>query len=1128
MDARQDVRHDHPQCSSLDGRLTAVRGEVRLNGEVLLTCWHAETDTLPWVQDITTDDGQVVEGEHLDVFVPVGVFSRFGEIAHVTVEVEVDGERRVYSNDDDGGLDVVRPAFVHGPLQQYRGHEPWRLLDAKHHRVDLDRHAVQNVAQKTYYLLELRVERDALLDYVVSATTPLVRSGHDGGFAATSAFSFRASAPVFGPDSLIAVEAPEGKSAALDRWALLRQDAGDLVHLRLDLLSTILGDGRQSQRPQIRITVGDIAVDLGDPRTEYGPQDRVLLPLLDREADTVLLTVPAEQLQGHTVDVQTWGPDGPIRRVDPTARPLRRVRFAIVNFAIQGHNDLFAEPRGPYVPPRTYMQLTMRDERGVFSSRPGSNEDGDPDGYALTLGAHRHYGIPAMWAFNAGVLTMIAHDCPDDLEQIREDITNGVLVPINPGFGAHRPPFYQAETNIEEIRRGADVIKAFLPETPEVGLRTYHPDQRLYEARDCEVAAYTEPGLVRYVVLDRSGLCHGDGVPPGTGPGSGPEQTRFFDDPGLPADQVHRDPHTDTRILPIEDKARESFMGGDDDAERGKAGTEFRALMFGELKSLNDAHDEVPQVVVYGDDADKASGCGWFDGDYAGMPLHFDAKYQAALCWLRRHPWVEVVTVADLDQGEATDLPAPLWSGSCPSVDPSAATATDRYGNVLHFDTWYQQWWAWPSPWLGRTLGEVSEKIEQQLLAASDAATEFDTGLVDIAWMTFLALHHEMFWNKEALEGGLVDQRCGVLAPEDFVIAASLHLGLTRLYLCAARWAGLAPKLGPQTCVSEGQLVEELAKDAFAGSDGLHWDDDLLPNDLLYNDEVLVVLDRNGGRAIAIFTRTDDGQAICVSGTPKAFQWTQPDPDPDPRIESPPWLTCDGNVLENSVLTPNHQYVVADLDQSAPRIGRHHEDRARQQSPQRWLYPDTFDEYDATPDSDTGSISYRYARSSGPQPGDEVDSNVFEAACRQDHAARSQSGAERVIWHDDDLALTKTLHLDGRRVTVTYPDVPAGHQVANEFSVDLRSQMTGRGFQKRTVDPETGTATITGAARGSVTITPGVGCHLSPASLIADPGEAEKHGLSVEFLRLHRVLADTVVVECRDGEQFDYTIEIGS
>jgi hypothetical protein len=328
--------------------------------------------------------------------------------------------------------------------------------------------------------------------------------------------------------------------------------------------------------------------------------------------------------------------------------------------------------------------------------------------------------------------------------------------------------------------------------------------------------------------------------------------------------------------------------------------------------------------------------------------------------------------------------------------------------------------------------------------------------------------------------------------------------------------------------VCGGPLVDDLVRRGLAGADGLHWDDDLLPNDLLHNDQVLVVLDRNGGRAVAVFTRTDDGRAVCVSGTPKAFQWTQPDPDPDPLLASPPWLTCDGNVLENSVLTPNHLYVAADLAQSAPRVGRHHEERARRPSPQRWLYPDTFDQYDSAPDRAAGSVTYRYADPSGPQPGHRVEPDLFDAACRQDHRARSESGAEPVIWHDDDLDLTKTIALDGRRITVTYQDAPAGHRVGNEFSVDLRSAMTGRGFHTRTVHPAAGTATFTGATGGRVTITPGPGCRLSPASLLADLAEARRRGMAVDFLRLHRVLTDAVVVECDDGGPFRYTIDIGS
>ncbi len=52
-------------------------------------------------------------------------------------------------------------------------------------------------------------------------------------------------------------------------------------------------------------------------------------------------------------------------------------------------------------------------------------------------------------------------------------------------------------------------------------------------------------------------------------------------------------------------------------------------------------------LLVYSDDADKASGNGWFDGGYDTRAAN-NFRYQAALSWLATHPWVEVVTTDDL------------------------------------------------------------------------------------------------------------------------------------------------------------------------------------------------------------------------------------------------------------------------------------------------------------------------------------------------------------------------------------------------------------------------------------------------------------------------------------------------
>ena len=107
--------HPIPQGSWTPvGQLTMRRGRVwddgDTNGGPVLACWHAETDTLPWVEAITDHDGKVVDPEHVHVCLPIGVFSRFGEIPQVRVEVAVDGANPQHHSTDDGqGIGVVRP-----------------------------------------------------------------------------------------------------------------------------------------------------------------------------------------------------------------------------------------------------------------------------------------------------------------------------------------------------------------------------------------------------------------------------------------------------------------------------------------------------------------------------------------------------------------------------------------------------------------------------------------------------------------------------------------------------------------------------------------------------------------------------------------------------------------------------------------------------------------------------------------------------------------------------------------------------------------------------------------------------------------------------------------------------------
>ena len=560
-----------PRCQPLAGSVQTTRGLVHRNGEFELACWHGEADTLPRVMPSRGADGEI-DAAHVDLVVPIGVVSGRGETPAVevglsTVPAEPGGERR-YGTEDGGGVEVVNRSLMAREVHRgSRARSDPAVLDQRRHSVDLDRAVLDADQRTTFYRLVARgLPRDALVRYTISATTPMLTG------AARSAFELCACVPEFTADNVRHVEiGPDDEDddhRGLHSWVPMHTRRDGLDHVRVDFLSTILPDGA-GDRPPVRIRVGEELVDVGADRDGFAADEHVRLAILDRQLDSVVVSVPAPD-DGSLPAVRVHAPTsdlapGPVA-VDLAPREQRPVWLMIINYCIQGLNDLFEVPVDRYPDLRTYMRVTMRDEAGTWSSRPGSGEDADPDGYALTFDGHRYFGVPAMWAFNAPVLTMIAHDCPEDFAALRRDVAQRLVVPVNAGFGAHRTPYYRHESNLQEIRRGHEVIKAFLPESDPEGLRTYYPDQRLYGGTPQEHEVYAAHGdLVRYLVLDRSTLAEDVG---------GPAHRAFFQkEIDFRGNRLLVDPRTGATILPIEDVVRDTVVGGsDDEADRGKGG----------------------------------------------------------------------------------------------------------------------------------------------------------------------------------------------------------------------------------------------------------------------------------------------------------------------------------------------------------------------------------------------------------------------------------------------------------------------------------------------------------------------------------------------------------------------------
>lgn len=310
------------------------------------------------------------------------------------------------------------------------------------------------------------------------------------------------------------------------------------THVRVDLDD--IGDGTCP----VRIRIGGTWFD-ADPRvvasTPTAAKDNpVTLPLVDPFAGTV--TVTADDPNNDEVVFEVFG-----RRVSATAAGgPGRARLLIAHFCIQGFNDLFERP-SLYHPPRTYMQVTMRDQCGLNPSRPDSGADQEPDGYVYGLGAHRRFGVPYHLALNAGVLTLMAHDNPKDLAGLRQDIGSHLLYPALAGYGSYRTPYYQEETNRLELTACATLQKNLLGTTTDL----FCPDSRVYK-RDTPTNCWLNAMPVTYMVLDsRTGYYDNDDTIRPSAPkvDLGPQM-------------LWQDRSTKKYLLFIDDDLKDSLLGG--------------------------------------------------------------------------------------------------------------------------------------------------------------------------------------------------------------------------------------------------------------------------------------------------------------------------------------------------------------------------------------------------------------------------------------------------------------------------------------------------------------------------------------------------------------------------------------
>ena len=746
-----------------------------------LSAWHYEIDTLPRFDKTPNGD--------YDLYIPVGVYPYTRERVNVILEFRIEDEsvERIGFNKNNpyGVITSITGDFI----SCLKRHDP----DNLRHYLNMES-SIRSDKNLYYEGVIKGIPENSRVEYRISvfpknglATHTLWHAIYIKG----ASFSFSdIKFMTYGDDSAERTNVIYYKEDAL------------FHHIRVDYV-----DISDDIPRDFSLTVNTVKFSLLD-------KDKLpFFPLINPFYDYVTLSIPKTFIssisnliwKGELIDVTT-------------TKNVGKTRVMFIHYCMQGLNDLFEVPNKNYAPYRSYIQTTMRDELATYSSRPNSTEVNEEDGYMFTIDNHRKYGIKHLWTFNGGVLSLIAQDCPQDLERIKKDIIDGILDPTIAGFGGHRLPYYQKETNRYSIQYGIDMMKNVLGACNDV----YYLDQRLYKQISNIIEALKETN-VKYIVVDAS---------------TGFEPHRWSLKGNNNAADLYLDHHylwqdelTGLYILYIDDEVRNKMLGSSKyEYLRGKLAMDLRKkfLYFASHPDIRGKN-----LLIYSDDADKASGNGWFDGDYSGNEPEFCDMFKAGIEWIAAHPWIESVTSGDINPITDSVGTINMRDAICPSVDPGGSMSTDTYGKSLHFDAWYDNWKQFRAVWINKGFEELSQDIEYTVI---NWPAQYRNQLYELGKMYFSMSLHESQWNKQPLEFGDPNQRSDVIEPEDFVIAATLQTRNAQVYINASVWAEWAKSYSQDSVYLNAGPVIDILKQlgVDAKGSGTYWDKDVLQNIIMY------------------------------------------------------------------------------------------------------------------------------------------------------------------------------------------------------------------------------------------------------------------------------------------------------
>ncbi len=551
-----------------------------------------------------------------------------------------------------------------------------------------------------------------------------------------------------------------------------------------------------------------------------------------------------------------------------------QTNICFVHHALQDYNDLFEIPISQYDPPRTFLETIVKDEKScVDSSARNAEDDQVFDGYIYGITAHLETNTPCNLAMAYSLLSGLKCS-PDNSGKIQDfftllhrSITTGIVSLTAETFENHPLPYFPLDFNNWSIsfplRAMPNILDlSTLPTTFWVSNRTWKETSNV-------IHAFKGTGI-QLVVLDDY-----------------PHFNDYRDNLTHPPCHYYKDSFSGQGMVFIDTLAREAMVKDINTDE------DYMCVLKLRERLIWQACEKGPHsITVYGDDFEKICNNGYFDGNKD----NYNTFFVNNLNWIRSRPYIRIIQLEQILKEQWAPQQISMGSGTAPFIDGHddagfgyyrhiGINDLDNYGKGNHYDAWWDKWKGLSSQ---KLFGEHSYGLsdigygEMLTMVTRELEDLSNPSLKELGYIFLAANSHEMAFNGV----GYNNKEPGL--PPFFILSLSDHLRYSWVFTQIAFWIEYDSKQ-TSTRVLDIDLdgIEEV---------------------LMYNRQLLIIIDRCGGKGTFMFLRL--GDRVClISGNPSTWDYLQ---------ENGEWRR--GSQVFGDTWTPSHNSIAAEIDHEVNNI----------------------------------------------------------------------------------------------------------------------------------------------------------------------------------------------------------------